>query len=211
MLDQLLAADTDMLLWIGTLPRPDWLTALMIGTTLAGTYGLVWLGIGVAVTALRRDAGPLWRLALALLLAWSLVDMLVKPAVGRLRPFDLHAHLEVTPTLRPSDASFPSGHAASAAAGAYALTRVVPAASAPLWVLALIVAGSRVYLGVHFPLDVAAGLPIGLACGVFATGRMRYPRVRTPGRGAREPPTEECRPARVRVYRSRRTAVRPDG
>lgn len=185
MLDQLLAADTDLLLWVGTLPRPDWFTALMVGTTLAGTYGLVWLGIGVAVTALRRDAGPLWRLALALLLAWSLVDMLVKPAVGRLRPFDLHAHLEVTPTLRPSDASFPSGHAASAAAGAYALTRVVPAASAPLWVLALIVAGSRVYLGVHFPLDVAAGLPIGLACGVFATGRMRYPRVRTPGRGVR--------------------------
>ncbi len=181
MLDQLLAADTDLLLWIGTVPRPHWLTALMAGTTLAGTYGLVWLGVGLAVSALRRDAGPLWRLALALLLAWGLVDVLLKPTVGRRRPFDVHTHLEVAPPLRPSDPSFPSGHAASAAAGAYALTRVAPAASAPLWLLALMVAGSRVYLGVHFPLDVIAGLPIGLACGVFVTGRMRYPRVETPG------------------------------
>ena len=179
MLDQLLDADADLLLWIGALPRPAWMTALMVATTLAGSYGLVWLGIGVAVTARRRDAGPLWRLALSLLLAWGIVHVMLKPAVGRPRPFDVHTHLVVSPALRPSDASFPSGHAASAAAGAYALTRVVPAASAPLWVLALMVAGSRVYLGVHFPLDVAAGLTIGLASGVFATGRMRYSRVAT--------------------------------
>jgi undecaprenyl-diphosphatase len=44
----------------------------------------------------------------------------------------------------------------------------------PLWALALLIAASRVYLGVHYPLDIVAGFAIGLACAVFVTGGRVY-------------------------------------
>ncbi len=58
----------------------------------------------------------------------------------------------------PASTSFPSAHAAMAAAAAVVLPPVVAPAAA-------LMAASRVYLGVHYPSDVAAGVVVGLACG----------------------------------------------
>ena len=66
--------------------------------------------------------------------------------------------------------SFPSTHAAGAVAGAFALGRVFPELRVALWVMAALVAFARVYVGVHYPLDVFGGAVIGLAAAVFAMG-----------------------------------------
>lgn len=69
------------------------------------------------------------------------------------------------PTLvhLPHTASFPSGHAASSFACAATLARFVPRRVAVgLYVLAALIAFSRVYVGVHYPLDVIAGAVLGL-------------------------------------------------
>jgi len=69
---------------------------------------------------------------------------------------------------RPDDASFPSGHAANAFAGASVLARRLRAQRVLWWSLALLIAYSRVYLGVHYPLDVIGGALPGFVCGTIA-------------------------------------------
>jgi undecaprenyl-diphosphatase len=65
----------------------------------------------------------------------------------------------------PTSSSFPSGHSASAVAFAVAVGDVVPALRWPLRAAGSVVAFSRVYTGVHYPGDVAAGVLSGLVIG----------------------------------------------
>jgi undecaprenyl-diphosphatase len=66
----------------------------------------------------------------------------------------------------PSSASFPSGHAATAFAAAALVATLQPRLRALVYGVALLVALSRVYLGVHFPLDVVFGAALGTAIGL---------------------------------------------
>ena len=84
----------------------------------------------------------------------------IKLAVGRRRPVieDL-PHLMATPT----GLSFPSSHATSSFAAARAFGRLLP--SPLLYLLAVAMGASRLYLGVHYPSDVAAGAALGTLIG----------------------------------------------
>ena len=73
----------------------------------------------------------------------------------------------------PASASFPSGHAATAFAAAVAVALVYPRLGRPLLALAVVIAVSRVYLGVHYVLDVAVGTLLGIAVGVAAAWVIR--------------------------------------
>ena len=84
----------------------------------------------------------------------------LKGAIPRARP---HLHALVT---RAHTHSFPSGHATTSFACATVLALLLPRLSVPLLALAAAVAWSRVYVGVHFPLDVIAGAALGAAIGV---------------------------------------------
>ena len=65
----------------------------------------------------------------------------------------------------PASSSFPSGHSASAAAFAVAVGDVLPSLRWPLRLAGGVVAFSRVYTGVHYPGDVAAGVVSGALIG----------------------------------------------
>ncbi len=80
----------------------------------------------------------------------------------RPRPFEVDPRI-VPPVVLPTNSSFPSGHAAAAYAAAAALGRMHPHVRDDAFALARDVATSRVYAGVHFPSDVAAGARLGLA------------------------------------------------
>ncbi|WP_222871653.1 phosphatase PAP2 family protein [Nonomuraea sp. PA05] len=134
---------------------------------------LWWLVTGGLLMSGRPDlqrAGL--RGVLAISLASPTANLLAKQAFRRKRPV---AH--VIPAIRrrriPTSSSFPSGHSASAVAFAVAVAAHAPLpVAAPVAALAAGVAFSRVYVGAHYPGDVAVGMAIGLVCG-WGANRLR--------------------------------------
>lgn len=128
-----------------------------------------------AVSALV--GGPIGRRAaltgVAAIGATSLVvNQPMKLAGARRRPDRLAMGVPVSRWVpMPSSTSFPSGHAASAAAFAVAVGDVVPRLRLPLRAATAVVGFSRVYTGVHYPGDVAIGALIGVVIG-RATSRV---------------------------------------
>lgn len=110
-----------------------------------GEHGAVWFVI--AAVARRRDAARTIAIA-------YVANQLVKVIVRRRRP----PH-EGRLTSTYSNLSYPSAHTATSVAGARRLAETLPAA--PLWALAGALAGSRLYLRVHHPSDIAAGAALG--------------------------------------------------
>jgi undecaprenyl-diphosphatase len=172
MLHGLLQFDSRVLTWItthriGIFDTPLWLLSVV------GRGGIVWIATGIGLVVVKRiSLRGFLQLALAVLLASVLADRVLKPLVHRERPFERISDLRVVGG-RPHDASFPSGHSANAFASALVLARLAPAAAPVWWTLAALIAFSRVYLGVHHPLDVIAGALLGLACGALAL-RVRW-------------------------------------
>ena len=125
-----------------------------------GSYGLIWLVLAaLAVLLWRRPAIFMYVLAGEVLA--DATSYALRYAIGRDRPpvrfAEPHALVHV-----PANPSFPSGHAATSFACATLLAWLTPLPRVPLFVLAALIAFSRVYDGVHYPLDVVGGAVLGL-------------------------------------------------
>jgi undecaprenyl-diphosphatase len=125
-----------------------------------GQHGACWLALGVAGAVVDGPRRTQWlRGALVVLLVY-LLNTAVKGVVRRGRP-DLEDLPALVPT--PTALSFPSAHAAASFAAARAYSSLVPAP--PLYGVACAMSISRVYLGVHYPSDIAVGAGMGLLLG----------------------------------------------
>jgi membrane-associated phospholipid phosphatase len=126
---------------------------------------LVALGLGADLWSRRP---PLACAAAAVATAGaSLAVTPLKDLFERARPPLAEPGLRALVAI-PENASFPSGHSATAFAAATAVAVLCPRLRPVVLVLAAGVAVSRVYLRVHFPLDVLAGGLLGAAMGVLA-------------------------------------------
>ena len=125
-----------------------------------GEHGALWLALGTLGTVVDSRRRPQWRKATITVGAAYLTSTSIKVAIGRQRPAveDL-PHLMATPT----GLSFPSSHSSSSFAAAQAFGCLVPAG--PLYAGAVSMALSRLYLGVHYPSDIAAGAALGTVLG----------------------------------------------
>jgi undecaprenyl-diphosphatase len=142
---------------------------------LASAWFVKWpliVAVGCAGDA-QRKCFP--RAACAAALAVGTAALLVtvlKELFDRARPPVADPGLDPVGIV-PASASFPSGHAATAFAAAVAVWLVYPRLGRPLLVLAVVVAVSRVYLGMHYVLDVTAGTLLGIAVGIAAAWFIR--------------------------------------
>jgi membrane-associated phospholipid phosphatase len=131
-----------------------------------GNRGLLWIAGAVAVALATPHH---WAVPLVAALVWLTLGLNygIKRIVRRERP---RARGGREPLIRaPSSPSFPSSHAAMAAAGAVALSAYAPVVAPLFATLAILMAASRVYLRVHHVSDVVAGLAVGAVAGaVFA-------------------------------------------
>jgi undecaprenyl-diphosphatase len=127
-----------------------------------GEHGLIWYGLGAAGALADGDRRGHWVRATAVVGGSDLISTSIKLAIGRKRPLveDL-PHLMATPT----GLSFPSSHSSSSFAAARAYGTLLP--SAPLYAAASAMAFSRLYLGVHYPSDIAAGAALGSVLGTL--------------------------------------------
>jgi membrane-associated phospholipid phosphatase len=96
----------------------------------------------------------------------------IKEVVDRVRPALADPTVTVLVTTPPSP-SFPSGHTATAFAAATAVGVFHPRLRWPLLALAALVGFSRMYLGVHYGLDVVVGAVLGVAIGLTAAWAVR--------------------------------------
>jgi len=142
---------------------------------LASAWWVKWpliAAIGSACDAKRR-CFPRATCAAALAVTTSaLLVTVLKDVFERARPPVADPGLDPVGIV-PASTSFPSGHAATAFAAAVAVALVYPRLGRPLLALAVVVALSRVYLGVHYVLDVAVGTLLGIAVGVAAAWVIR--------------------------------------
>ena len=177
------------LLYIQENIRSDILTPLLTTLTHTGDKGIIWIAMCVLMVIIpkSRKFGIIAGASLAL--EAIIVNIFIKNAVARTRPYDAIEGL-VNLVDKQVDYSFPSGHtgAAFAVAGAFLMIAIagLPVVvksgiisrtktslaykifTAVTIVFSFIIAFSRLYVGVHYPTDVLGGFIIGIASSIIA-------------------------------------------
>lgn len=138
---------------------PNSLKTIGLAITMVG--GSVWLAAAsVVVTTVCKMYRLAWRLAVVIIGGYG-VDFILKEGIDRGRPADMLADFHRRSV--ETGAGFPSGHTTIATVIALTLLPYLPKKLRWIpFVWIALVALSRIYLGVHLPLDVIGGFMVGL-------------------------------------------------
>ncbi len=150
--------------------RARWANVLMVRITQSGTKGTIWIVVSVVLFVFgnaRARSAALASLC-SLLLAEGVINIVLKPAIARERPYSPRGpgRLRLLLIKAPGAHSWPSGHAGSSMAAAVPLVVAYPRFGLIFLALAALIGFSRVYVGVHYPFDVVAGAITGILCAV---------------------------------------------
>ncbi len=143
----------------------DFWDFIMPKITALGNAGILWI-ILTLVFLISKKYRPVGLVMLiALIIDLILCNIILKPAVARIRPYDINTAFKLLIPAQP-DYSFPSGHSAASFAAVTAMYLTGCRFWKPAAVIAFAIAFSRLYLYVHFPTDVIAGILLGILSGI---------------------------------------------
>ncbi|MCB6983355.1 phosphatase PAP2 family protein [Peptostreptococcus anaerobius] len=162
---------------------------LMVLMTRLGDMSLIWLVISLVLLAIPKTRKLGIYLVLALIINFIIANLILKPLVARVRPFDVNKLIKLL-ISSPRDYSFPSGHTSASFTIVFALffsktkrlegsndkflmgdarlSKIIDILFVICLVFASLIAFSRLYLYVHYPTDVLGGIGVGLLSSYFA-------------------------------------------
>ena len=150
----------------------DWLYALqdihnpaldkvMVFVSALGNAGIFWIAVGLLLLITKRYRRGGAQMLVAMAVTFIIGNLILKNLVPRERPCWIDREVQLL-MASPSDYSFPSGHSMNGFAGSVSLLCIDRRIGIPAVILAAVIAFSRLYLFMHFPTDVFAGIVIGL-------------------------------------------------
>lgn len=169
LMEYLASLDRELFLAIHNFIRSPLIDGFALFISGVGSFGIVWFlgGLWLYFKEEMED-NQLFFLPILLALGSSivLVEFVLKPLISRVRP-SVAFGLLVGDTAA-FGSSFPSAHATLAFAGATVLSAREPRLKTILYVIAVLISVSRIYLGVHYPSDIIAGAVLGFGIGRIA-------------------------------------------
>ena len=163
------------------LPILDWIQAnlqsplmdkIMPIITMFGDAGIFWMICSAALMFFPKTRKTGLGMAFAMMMGLVICNMILKPVVGRMRPYDFQIN-ELGKTWEqilvagkllvetPHDYSFPSGHTIASFEACVVLLLNDKRLGIPATILAILIAFSRMYLYVHYPTDVLVSVVLG--------------------------------------------------
>lgn len=159
-----MAIDWTILNWFQA-HRTSFFDQAMPLITRFGDMGLFWIAVTVVLCIIPGTRKFGLSCAVALGLNAILCNLVLKPVIARPRPFTVYP-LQLLITA-PGDYSFPSGHTSASFTVTVALWRQKSRLWIPCCILSALIAVSRMYLYVHYPMDVLGGLLVGIFSGIL--------------------------------------------
>ena len=150
--------------WIQANLRSPILDLLMPAVTSLGNSGLIWMLLAAVLILIPKYRKTGAAILAGLALEVICCNLVLKPLVARIRPCDVNTAVQLL-IARPDDFSFPSGHTGASFAAAAALYTSKSRLWIPSAILAVLISFSRLYLYVHYPTDIFAGIVIGVMTG----------------------------------------------
>lgn len=167
-MDAVFQFDRGILLWVQDNLRSGALTPVMTVITHLADKGAFWIALTLVLLVVRKTRRLGTRCALAMMIGLIITNLIVKNWVARVRPYELIENLKLL-VGRADDFSFPSGHTTNSFSCAWVLFKKAPRKwGVPALVLAILISLSRIYVGIHYPTDVLAGVVIGIGSASLA-------------------------------------------
>lgn len=155
----------DILYFLQTLHTP-WLDLFMKSMTTLGDHGMIWIVTGLVLLCVNRTRKIGLCMIVSLGLGFLIGNLMLKNLIARDRPCWIDKNV-VLLIASPKDYSFPSGHSLASFEGAVSIWLYNRKWGTVFLILAGLIAFSRMYLFVHYPTDVLAGMILGIFIAVF--------------------------------------------
>ncbi len=139
------------------------LDRVMVFLSALGNAGILWISLSLILCIPRTYRKTGLQMLVTIVISFILANLILKKLAARERPCWIDSQVALLVAV-PTDYSFPSGHTVNGFAASVALFCNDKRLGIPAVILASLIAFSRLYLFVHFPTDVLAGILIGGGC-----------------------------------------------